>query len=295
MASCSAPNPNVGGGLPTPSKPIHKIPSDDIEETRYLCKDALKKSNSAFAKAIQEDDSWVARFLKAKKKPKKAAAMILAAHEWREENKVESFRDWDLKSDLAEFDRMRAINGVLLGCDKEGHPIIFVDSKPQAQDAVRGMGKSKKAFLDGMELLQIQLQEFLAFELYPERRKKDANARNTATAIVDLSGFRFSHVGRLTYAFGTMVAGIQDERYPNCVAKTYIINAPRVFSMAWKVLKTILPKAVVDSLVFCKKDYLPQLLEAVDKDVLPKRLGGNSPYEIGESPLQKRLDSLSNT
>lgn len=58
--------------------------------------------------------------------------------------------------------------------------------------------------------------------------------------------------------------------------KTYIVNAPFIFKAAWGIVsKWIDPNTVAKfSILGGEKDYMPKLLEVLDKDDIPRFLGG---------------------
>jgi len=265
--------------------------SGTINEIRILCEKTFAEySEQKFSKTLTTDDEWVERFLKANHSVKKAVSAIEGCLEWRREEKVDTYRDWKVKPEWKEVG-MYLINGVFQGLDNMGRPLLIINVAEDLQKVVRTCG-GKSNFLEAMKLLQIQLQEYIADHLIPQLREKGSTKSYDCTAILDLSNFGYRHVGSITYAYLSLVSSIQDNYYPLCIKKSYVIKAPRIFGMAWKVLKKILPQNITNSIHFCEKNFLPELLEVIPQETIPQSLGGKSNYEIGNHPIQLEFENL---
>lgn len=267
------------------------VQNDAIKQVRMLCeKTLIEYSEQRFAKILATDDEWIERFLKANKSVKKAVSAIEGCLEWRRKHKVDTFREWEVKPAWKEVG-MYMINGVFQGKDRMGRPLIIVDIAQDLKKVVRTCG-GKSNFLAAMNLMQIQFQEYIAVDLIPSLRENQITKGFQCTAIIDLSHFGYSHVGSTTYSFMSLISTIQDSYYPLCIKKSYIVKAPRVFGMAWKVLKKILPANITESVHFCGKNFLPELLEVIDKDTIPRSLGGESDYKVGQHIMQLEFEKL---
>eukprot|EP00971_Amphidinium_carterae_P246793 4901541-Amphidinium_carterae.1 len=65
--------------------------------------------------------------------------------------------------------------------------------------------------------------------------------------------------------------------YPEMMGKMVIINAPKVFSIAWSFVKPMLDEKTVSKISIFSRDresYSKALLELVDEDQLPALFGG---------------------
>ena len=58
------------------------------------------------------------------------------------------------------------------------------------------------------------------------------------------------------------------------VARLAIVNAPRGFAAIWNVMKPWIAKETAAKVSIMGSDYRARLLELVDADALPARLGG---------------------
>lgn len=67
---------------------------------------------------------------------------------------------------------------------------------------------------------------------------------------------------------------ILDNNFPELSGRVQIINAPWLFSTIWGYLKGWLPPNTVDKIDITGADYSGVLLQFIDAEALPKRLGG---------------------
>jgi hypothetical protein len=64
--------------------------------------------------------------------------------------------------------------------------------------------------------------------------------------------------------------------------KTYIINAPSIFSMAWLVIKNFLPQRTIDKISIIGSNYKDALLEVIPESELPTCYGGKNAKVLWE-------------
>jgi hypothetical protein len=106
--------------------------------------------------------------------------------------------------------------------------------------------------------------------------------------ILDLDGLSLSFVTHNTAqkVCRELITTIQSH-YPEMMGKMMIINAPRVFSIAWSVMKPLLDEKTVSKISIVGRDkesYSQTLLELVDADQLPALFGGKCLCD-GHDPL----------
>jgi hypothetical protein len=77
---------------------------------------------------------------------------------------------------------------------------------------------------------------------------------------------------------------ISQDRYPECMGKFYIINAPWGFSTIWNVIKGFLDPVTVAKIDIVGSSYQDKLLAQIPAENLPKEFGGKSACE-GECSL----------
>jgi len=54
------------------------------------------------------------------------------------------------------------------------------------------------------------------------------------------------------------------------------VNAPSIFSMIWKLVRNFFDERTRNKIHILGSDYMPTLLKLMDKDSIPKELGGGS-------------------
>ena len=69
-------------------------------------------------------------------------------------------------------------------------------------------------------------------------------------------------------------ASIGQDRYPECMGKFYIINAPWAFSAVWSVVKPWLDEVTVAKIDILGTSYKDTLLKQIDEENLPNVFGG---------------------
>ena len=117
-------------------------------------------------------------------------------------------------------------------------------------------------------------------------------------SIFDLKGVSMSMVTKKLIDFVKLTGQISGEYYPELVSKTYLVNAPFIFSAIWKTLKGFLPKSTVENVLICRDTKI--LSEIIDIADLPEFLGGHCKCsngcinsDIGPwNPMGRKLDQF---
>ena len=94
---------------------------------------------------------------------------------------------------------------------------------------------------------------------------------------MDLSGFALSkHFTKETRTFIQAFIKTASDNYPETIYKTYIINAPMLFRTAWAFVSNLLDarQKAKFSILGGPREYLPKLLEVMDKEDIPVQFGG---------------------
>jgi hypothetical protein len=95
--------------------------------------------------------------------------------------------------------------------------------------------------------------------------------------VMDLSGFALSkHFTKETRTFIQAFIKTASDNYPETIYKTYIINAPMLFRTAWAFVSNLLDarQKAKFSILGGPREYLPKLLEVMDKEDIPVQFGG---------------------
>lgn len=217
------------------------------------------------------------RFLRARKfNVAQAFAMIKEDIHWRSlQNRLK------LRSELAE-DVLGCDLGKMYhyfptwiqGFDKQNRPVSY-----------RQFGKFE--IWNVMKLTTMEkLIRFHAWEteqalrnMYSQSKKTSYNIE-TFVLVVDAAGWGLRLATNDAMAFIKAMATTDSDHYPERLGTLFVINAPSVLSIAWKVIQGFLDnvtKQKIHIMSSKKEEWLPVLLNHIDINQIPRQYGGNCP------------------
>lgn len=213
------------------------------------------------------DDALLLRFLRARKfDVAKAKEMLIAAENWRKSFGVDELvRSFDFK-EKEQVDKYYP--QYYHRMDKEGRPIY-----------IEQLGlldiKALYATTTPDRLLQRLVFEYERFldERLPACSAAVGHPVETSCTILDLSGVSLSNFYRVK-DYVMRASSIGQDRYPECMGRFYIINAPWAFSAVWSMIKPWLDEVTVSKIDILGSGYKSTLLEQIAPESLPKELGG---------------------
>ncbi|KAL4076667.1 CRAL-TRIO domain-containing protein [Scleroderma yunnanense] len=241
----------------------------NLTATEQRALDTLRKELQHDGHFVPErmDDTTLLRFLRARKfDVVKAKDMLLAAEKWRKDFGIEDLmKNFDFK-EKEQVDKYYP--QYYHKMDKDGRPIY-----------IECLGKLDIPALYKLTTQERQLQRFVVeYEKFlsdrlPACAKAVGHPVETSCTILDLAGVSMSDFYRVKdYVFQT--AGIGQDRYPECMGKFYIINAPWAFSMVWSIIKPWLDAVTVAKIDILGSNYKEKLLNQILPENLPAELGG---------------------
>ena len=95
----------------------------------------------------------------------------------------------------------------------------------------------------------------------------------TSCTILDLHNVSLSNFYRVK-DYVSQASSIGQNRYPECMGKFYIINAPYLFSGVWALVKPWLDEVTVAKINILGSNYKDELLKQIPAENLPKDFGG---------------------
>jgi len=110
--------------------------------------------------------------------------------------------------------------------------------------------------------------------------------------IEDLSGLGWGHAHQKVLQLLATIASIDDNYFPAILRKFYIINAPSIFTMMWKVVQSVLSARTLAKfeILGCDKEQHEALFHKLIPDkYLPDYLGGKSPFKMPVAGYQPEL------
>ncbi|KAI4321725.1 hypothetical protein MLD38_035073 [Melastoma candidum] len=199
------------------------------------------------------------RFLKAREwNVEKAHKMLMDSLQWRVENGIDNI----LTKPIIPNDLYRAVRDSQLvgvsGYTKQGLPVIAI-----------GVGHSSydKASVNYYIQSHIQMNEYRDRVVLPQASKKQGRYIGTCVKILDMTGLRFSQLNQIQLL--SAISSIDDLNYPEKTETYFIVNAPRIFSACWKVVKPLLQERTRRKVQVIYGSAKDELLKIMDYASLP--------------------------
>jgi len=224
-------------------------------------------ANECTQRPLDMSDVTLIRFIRARNlNLEKAESMYRDCLAWRKEKCPE--KAWD------EFETNRpnpelfeyTTGGWLPGFDKEGTP-VFVDRIGEL-DVPGMLPKIAEEDFEQMIMWRQETNTRLMLKSEALYGKKQYQM----VVITDLKGLSWSHKA----GFPLMKCGayIDDHMYPEQLKVAVVINAPRLFGMIWNIVKHFFDPNTRAKIQIHAGPATDVLLKYVDKENLPKYLGG---------------------
>ena len=153
----------------------------------------------------------------------------------------------------------------------------FQDGRPVY---IQRLGKIDVNAINAITTQERQLRRFvLEYEKFlterlPACSRAVGHPVETSCTILDLAGVGVASFYRVKdYVF--QAAGIGQDRYPECMGKFYIINAPWAFSTVWSIVKPWLDEVTVAKIDIVSSGTVKEkLLAQIPAENLPAEFGG---------------------
>ncbi|KAJ7087365.1 CRAL-TRIO domain-containing protein [Mycena belliarum] len=233
--------------------------------------DKFKKELAAEEYYVESDprmsDATCLRFLRARKfDVPKAKEMWIANEKWRKEFGVDEI----VKN--FEFPELPIVDKYYPQyyhkSDKDGRP-IYVERLGQLDLKALYAATTQERQL---KRLVLEYEKFLS-ERLPACSVAAGHPVETSCTILDLQNVSLSNFYSVK-DYVMKASSIGQDRYPECMGKFYIINAPFMFSTVWALIKPWLDPVTVAKIDILGSGYKPKLLAQIDADNLPKEFGG---------------------
>lgn len=213
------------------------------------------------------DDPMLLRFLRARKfDVPKAKAMLLAAEQWRRDMKVD-----DIVQNF-EFTEKEEVDlyypQYYHKIDKDGRPLYIERLGKLNVPALYGITTKERL----LQRLILEYEKFL-IERLPACSAAVGHPVETVCTILDLKGVSLSSFYQVR-DYVNEASKIGQDRYPECMGKFYIINAPWGFSAVWSLIKPWLDEVTVSKIEILGSSYQQKLLQDIRAEDLPADLGG---------------------
>ncbi|XP_043646866.1 SEC14-like protein 2 [Drosophila teissieri] len=236
------------------------------EEQRAILEKFRKQMDDALVGT--HDDYFLVRWLRARKWNLEAAEkMLRASLKTRAMWNVDNIEKWDPPKALQEY-----LPYGLMGYDNEGSPVLVC---PFANFDMWGMMHCVTRF-EFQKYLVLLLERFMKIA-YDQSQKHGWRARQLVVF------FDMQDVNLKQYAWRPAAECVistvkqYEANFPELLKMCYIINAPKLFSVAFNIVKKFLDENTTSKIVIYKSGvdrWQEQLFSHVNRKAFPKAWGG---------------------
>ncbi|XP_012940167.1 SEC14-like protein 2 [Aplysia californica] len=211
------------------------------------------------------DDHYFLRWLRARNFDlKKSEVMLRNNMKWREQNKVDTMLEWFEPPEVM----LKYYTGGLFGQDKEG-ALIWID--PNGYIDIKGILMSMRK--QEVILSKVYLLEKI-YAMFEEKTKEQGRRVDQMVIIFDMEKFGLKHLWKPGVDVFTQIIAVFEDNYPETLKKTFVVNAPKIFPLAYSLLKPFLSEETHRKVTVCGSNYKEVLLQHIDADQLPAHWGG---------------------
>ncbi|XP_068239493.1 SEC14-like protein 2 [Palaemon carinicauda] len=210
----------------------------------------------------------------------KAESMIRKSMEWRKEWDVETVLEWDVPEVLQRYYPVG-----MAGHDRGGLPVWII---PYGGCDMRGLLSSvrKRDYIRyTVRVLEASLQDM-------KKQTKDLGYPVTQQCcIFDLEDFSLRHV-TWKPAMDVILELVQlyEANYPELLKCAYVINAPKVFTLAYAIIKPFLHEVTLKKIrIYGYSGWKEDLLKDIEADQLPQHWGGTRTDPDGDPKCPSQI------
>jgi hypothetical protein len=238
-----------------------------VEQQHILDKFKKELEAAGYYDPKRHDDATLLRFLRARKFDlEKAKVMFINNEEWRKSFGVEDVvKNFDFK-EKAEVDKYYP--HFYHKTDKDGRPVYIEQLGKIDMKALNSITSQDRL----LKHLVLEYEKFI-HERLPACSAQIGHPVETLCTVLDLKNVGISSFYSVK-DYIAAAAKIGQDRYPECMGKFYIINAPFMFSTIWTLIKPWLDEVTVAKINILGDDYPQVLRTQVPEENLPAFLGG---------------------
>ncbi|XP_026473263.1 SEC14-like protein 2 [Ctenocephalides felis] len=260
------------------SKPVQGLSDDQrmaLMKFRRKVSDIINKED--------HDDYFLMRWLKARNWNSDAAEKMLRdSMSWRVFWKVDTLKDWKAPEVLVKY-----FPSGLSGYDKDGAPVIIL---PFIGLDITGLLHSANKN-DFFRTVILYLENYL--EIAKQQRKLHGEAASQVIGIIDMEGFSIKpFLWRPAAEAVITLIKMYEANYPEILKICYIINAPKVFSLAFNVVKGFMNEITISKIQIMdtnRNKWQKAILKQVPASQLPKHYGGEQVDPDGDPRCPSRI------
>jgi acyl-CoA-binding protein len=235
--------------------------------------------------------AYLKRFLKARQwDVKKAHHMVCASVHWKG-TFIGGIEPRPPPIDRHTVDEVRrCIPHDWLGFSKHGRLVYLERSGGMDVPGLNALLRNADGAPDPAKLLHyhVMVMEYQLKVLFPRESMRRGEIVDKVIVINDLEGLGAQHVSTTVLGFLKTMSRSDQDNYCDHLHKLYVVNAPWIFSVAWRVIKTFLEKHVQEKIhILSGSEAHKVLVEEIGAANVPEFLGGT--YEC-EGPCTSTVD-----
>ncbi|XP_051972063.1 SEC14-like protein 2 [Xyrauchen texanus] len=226
-----------------------------------------------------QSDHYLLRWLRARSfNVLKAEAMIRKHLEFRKHMKVDTIiEDWRPPEVIERY-----VSGGMCGYDCEGSPIWYDIIGPLDPKGLL-LSASKQDCLR----TKVRDAELLRQECEKQSKKLEKHIE-AITIIYDCEGLGMKHLWKPAVEMYGEILTMFEENYPESLKKVFLIKAPKLFPIAYNLIKHFLREETRQKIVVMGGNWKEVLRNYIDADQLPAVYGGSMTDPDGD-PLCKTM------
>lgn len=215
----------------------------------------------------KHDDRYLLRWLRARDFNVNKAEQMLREHmKWRKQYGAD-----DILSGPDSPEVLRKYYpGGMIGHDREGHPVWLI---PFGGCDLKGMLMS----VTKTDMIKHVIRSFEVIEQdLKAQSEKLGKPIETQTYIFDFDNYSLRSIAsKAVLDFLTDLMCTFEGHYPERLKKAFVINAPRIFPMFWRLVRPFLSEATANKLhLYGREGWKEDLLAEIPADQLPVFWGG---------------------
>jgi len=233
---------------------------------------------------FKNDPHILVRYLHGPWGHKEAENMFRKMVEWRKQHKIDSILDEYAPPPIL----LEAVpSSILQDYDREGDPVYV-----ERGGAVDGVGLLKLFGKEEIVKAAIWSRERNSNGIWiNDYERRTGRHPKGITIIYDLKGLSSKQLNAMSIDYFKDVMKLTKEYFPSPIKRMIIIRCPKIFSIAWGIVKHIFPAPARAKMIFLGNDYLDEVNKYVDINILPSCIYENGSGNVGVGMMQS-LDGV---
>ncbi|ODN02281.1 SEC14-like protein 2 [Orchesella cincta] len=245
------------------------VTKDDIEQSEFIAIKELRNRVLDVKPCIHHeyilDELNLLRFIRARKSVDKAEVMFRKFIAWLEDVEFSKALSFQIREEVVDNFKWK-----ISGIDNAGGPVVCVP--------VGKWDASQEVSCD--ELVRLALRSLAQIVGVAVKQFQDKDIAVQATGIADMKGLGMKHVTHIEGLKATLtMVRYFEANFPEYLRVVFVLNAPYVFSIAWKLVKPLITGTTHEKIKFVYSNYEKEIAKYVDPDQLPEAYGGTLPED----------------